>query len=126
MKYLYSEDVIALSGAKFGDVGQLLLAGKLDEAKARLLYWQSIFGDRYYVELHRTNRPHEETYIHSVVPLAIELGIPCVATNDVRFLEPSEFEAHEVRVCIGEGRALDDPRRDKKYSDQQYLKSAEP
>jgi DNA polymerase-3 subunit alpha len=47
---------------------------------------------------------------------------PVVATNDVRFIESSEFEAHEARVCIYEGRALDDPRRERRYSETQYLK----
>lgn len=57
--------------------------------------------------------------------LADKLGAPLVATNDVRFIKQEDFAAHETRVCIGEGRALDDPRRSKNYSDQQYLKSAE-
>ncbi|WP_410923534.1 hypothetical protein, partial [Pseudomonas aeruginosa] len=46
-------------------------------------------------------------------------------TNDVRFIKKEDFEAHETRVCIGEGRALDDPRRSKNYSEEQYLKSAD-
>jgi DNA polymerase-3 subunit alpha len=57
--------------------------------------------------------------------LAAELGLPVVATNDVHFLEADDFEAHEARVCIGESRTLDDPRRDRRFSDQQYLRSAE-
>jgi DNA polymerase III subunit alpha len=59
------------------------------------------------------------------VGLATEMQCPVVATNDVRFLKASEFEVHEARVCIGEGRTLDDPRRERRYSDQQYLRSAE-
>lgn len=43
----------------------------------------------------------------------------------MRFINQTDFEAHETRVCIGEGRALDDPRRSHNYSDQQYLKSPE-
>ncbi len=52
------------------------------------------------------------------------LAIPLVASNDVRFLDASDFEAHEARVCIASGRVLDDPKRPRDYSDQQYLKSA--
>ena len=48
-----------------------------------------------------------------------------MATNDVMFMFRSDFDAHEARVCIGESRTLDDPRRPKNYSDQQYLKTAE-
>ncbi len=46
-----------------------------------------------------------------------------MATNDVRFFKREEFEAHEVRVCINEGRALNDSRRERRYSEEQYLKS---
>ena len=48
-----------------------------------------------------------------------------MATNDVCFLDEDNFEAHETRVCIYQGRTLDDPRRERRYSPQQYLKSAE-
>ena len=57
--------------------------------------------------------------------MAAELGCPVVATNDVCFLKEEDFEAHETRVCIHDGRALDDPRRARSYSEQQYLRSAD-
>ncbi|MFT5388991.1 MAG: DNA polymerase-3 subunit alpha, partial [Porticoccaceae bacterium] len=50
---------------------------------------------------------------------------PVVATNDVRFIDRDEFEAHEARVCIYEGRSLDDPRRERRYSEQQFLRSSD-
>lgn len=121
----YSEGLIALSGAKEGEVGQALLSSTLDEAKNRLLELMAIFPDRFYLELHRTGREHEEEYIHSAVELAARVDCPVVATNDVRFFKAEDFEAHETRVCIREGRALDDPRRVRSYSEQQYLKSPE-
>ena len=83
----------------------------------------SVFPDRFYIELQRTGREEEEDYLHAAVDLAAQCSCPVVATNDVRFLEASEFEAHEARVCIGEGRTLDDPRRARLYSEQQYLRS---
>ncbi|MFT7128317.1 MAG: DNA polymerase-3 subunit alpha [Gammaproteobacteria bacterium] len=121
----YSEGLIALSGAKEGEVGQALLSSTMDEAKKRLLELMTVFPDRFYLELHRTGREHEEAYIHAAVELAAQVDCPVVATNDVRFFKAEDFEAHETRVCIREGRALDDPRRVRCYSDQQYLRSAE-
>src|SRR5690606_39989781 len=50
---------------------------------------------------------------------------PVVATNEVCFLSQDQFDAHEARVCINEGRTLDDPRRERRYSDQQYLRTPE-
>ena len=121
----YAEGVIALSGGKQGDIGQALLNGRDADARAALEFWQSTFSDRFYIELQRTGRADEEDYLHAAVALAAERACPVVATNDVRFLEAEEFEAHEARVCIGDGRTLDDPRRLRMYSDQQYLRSAE-
>ena len=116
--------LIALSGGREGDVGKALLAGNLEEAKRRAARWQEMFPDAFYIELHRTGRDSEEDYNVLAVNLAIELGCPVVATNDVRFLTQEEFEAHEVRVCIHDSRTLDDPRRERRYTDQQYLKTA--
>ncbi len=120
-----SEDVIALSGACFGDIGILLNKGRDEEAKNRLAYWMSIFPDRFYIELQRTSRAGEESYIHAVVPLATQLDCPVVATNDVRFLKRENFEAHEARVCIHDGVTIDDPRRKRRYTEEQYFKTPE-
>ncbi|OOZ37087.1 DNA polymerase III subunit alpha [Solemya velesiana gill symbiont] len=119
------EGVIALSGGRLGDVGRAILAGNRQDADRLLEQWLSIFGDRYYLEIHRTARANEEECLHASVDLALAHGVPVVATNEVRFLNSEDFEAHEVRVCIHEGRTLDDPRRPKNYSDQQYLRSIE-
>ncbi len=116
--------LICLSGAREGDVGQALLAGNPGRARALLDGWLQLFGDRYYLEVVRTGREHEEEYLHLAVELAGGRGVPVVATNDVRFLRSEEFGAHETRVCIHDGRTLDDPRRPRLYSDQQYLRSA--
>ncbi len=118
-----SEGVIALSAGAQGDVGQALVGGKLELARERASYWMKVYPQRYYLELHRTGREGDETHLHGAVQLAAQLQCPVVATNDVRFLDASEFEAHEARVCIGEGRTLDDPRRARTYTEQQYLRT---
>ncbi|SCW97626.1 DNA polymerase III, alpha subunit [Pseudomonas sp. NFIX10] len=120
-----SEGLIMLSAAKEGEIGLALLSGSPDEAETLARDWMAVFPDRFYIEVQRTNRPNDEEHLHAAVALADRIGAPLVATNDVRFIKQEDFEAHETRVCIGEGRALDDPRRSKNYSDQQYLKSAE-
>jgi DNA polymerase-3 subunit alpha len=121
----HARGLIALSGAKMGDVGKALLAGKRELALERARYWQSLYPGSYYLELQRTGRHGDEDCVHESVWLAEQLGVPVVATNDVHFLEAEDFEAHEARVCIGESRTLDDPRRERRFSDQQYLRSAD-
>ena len=117
--------LIVLSGAKLGDVGKALMAGKPELARERADYWRKLYPDSYYLELQRTGRPGDEDCLHLNLELAAEMDLPVVATNDVHFLEAEDFEAHEARVCIGESRTLDDPRRDRRFSDQQYLRSPE-
>ncbi len=117
--------LIALSGALQGEVGQALLAENQAQAKACAEYWAELFPECFYLELQRVGKPDEERYIKLAVDLAAELDLPVVATNDVRFINKSDYDAHEVRVCIHQGRVLDDARRPKDYTDQQYLRSAE-
>ncbi|GHE22332.1 DNA polymerase III subunit alpha [Halomonas urumqiensis] len=120
-----SDGLIALSGGRDGDIGRHLLSDHPDQARALLDEWNAAFPGRFYLELIRTGRPMEEECVHLSVDLAVASGTPVVATNDVRFLERDDFWAHETRVSIGEGRALDDSRRERKYSEEQYLKSPE-
>lgn len=115
--------LIALSGAQDGDIGQALLSNNPILAEQLAQQYQTLFPDRFYVEIARTGHPHQEDYNHAAVALAAKLGLPVVATNHVVFLKPEEFEAHEVRVCIQDGRILTDSRRPRRYTSQQYLRS---
>ena len=117
-------DVIVLSGARFGDVGRAIVNGKPEQAESLLKAWMADFPNRYYLELQRTGRENENALVAGSVALAEANACPVVATNDVRFLTADQFGVHEARVCIGEGRALDDPRRERRYSEQQYLRSS--
>ena len=115
--------LLALSGGPNGDLGRLSNEGKLEQIKQRIGFWRDQFGDRYYVEIMRTGREREERYTDAVLECAVATGTPVVATNDVRFLHAHEFDAHEARVCIHQGRVIADPRRPRDYSPSQYLKS---
>ncbi len=117
-----SDGLIVLSGFQ-GEVGQALLSGRPGPASDLLDNWMEAFPSRFYLELSRTGRAGEEEFLHAAVELATTRDCPVVATNDVRFLTAAQFDAHEARVCICEGRTLGDPRRERRYSEQQYLRS---
>src|SRR5262249_36903369 len=97
------EGLIALSGATEGDVGRALVNARERDAERLLTAWLALFPGRFYLELQRLGRPSEEAYIAGAVALAARCGVPVVATNDVRFLKPEQFESHEARVCIHDG-----------------------
>lgn len=121
----YAEGLIALSGGRSGTIGQALLAEDTQTAKQLATAFMKAFPNRFYLEIQRTGRADEAIYNERVISLAEALNLPLVATNDVRFLHEEDYDAHEARVCIHDGYTLDDPRRHKNYSSQQYLRSAE-
>jgi len=119
------DGLIALSGGLRGDIGNALITEHTKQAANLLESWQKTFPERFYLELTRTARPDEENYIQSALELADAAQVPVVATNDVRFVGMDDFEAHEARVCIQQGRSLSDSERPKEFSPEQYLKSPE-
>jgi DNA polymerase-3 subunit alpha len=120
-----TDGLICLSGNRDGLLGRALLNQQTEEIEAIVQHWKALFPNRFYLELVRTGREDEERFIHAALDLAIAHDLPVVATNDVRFIETDQFEAHEAKVCIHEGRQLDDPRRPRHYSEQQYLRTPE-
>ena len=120
-----NEGLILLSGGRMGDVGRSLLRGNSALVDECVAFYEEHFPDRYFLELIRTGRPDEESYLHAAVELAEARGLPVVATNDVRFIDSSDFDAHEIRVAIHDGFTLDDPKRPRNYSPQQYMRSEE-
>lgn len=120
-----AEGLIALSGASRGEIGKALIDGNTQQAAEFLSEWMAVFPDSFYLEIQRTGRRNDETLVHASALLANQMGCPLVATNEVMFLYEDDFEAHEARVCINQGRTLADPSRPKDYSDQQYFRSTE-
>ena len=119
----HNDGLIALSCGREGNVGRAILNNNEDAASKYIDEWMELFPDRFYLELQRTNRQHEEIYIDHAIKLADKFNVPVVATNDVRFLTENDFDAHEARYCIQQSFTLNDPRRPHLYSPQQYLKS---
>jgi DNA polymerase-3 subunit alpha len=115
--------LIALSGADGGTVGQALLAGDRRRAAAAARRLAELFPGRFYIELQRAGLPTNEAHVRAAVPLAAELQLPAVATHPVQFLAPDDFDAHEARVCIANGETLADPRRQKRFTREQYFKT---
>jgi DNA polymerase-3 subunit alpha len=105
--------------------GKLLVAQRERDAQDNLYALRRHFGDGLYLEITRTARAGEDAFNAQALQLAARLDLPVLASNDVRFLEADDFEAHEARVCIQQGQQLSDPRRPRDYSPEQWLKPAD-
>ncbi len=116
--------LIMLSGAQSGPVGQALMQGDTQRATDMALQLSTMFTHRFYLELQRAGRADDERHVSQAVQLAARLHLPVVATHPVQFLEPDDYEAHEARVCIAEGEILGNNRRVRRFTREQYFKSA--
>ena len=119
------KDLIGLSGGMDGDIGRALIAGHAREAAELLRRYQKTFDGNFFIEITRTNRSGEKEYEARALEMASRENAPLVATNAVRFISPGDFEAHEIRTCIHQGRVLDDPRRPRAFTAEQYLRTPE-
>ncbi|MEE8308739.1 MAG: DNA polymerase III subunit alpha, partial [Gammaproteobacteria bacterium] len=117
--------LIAMVGPRRSHFAQALESGSPQRAEGILGRWAKVFPGRLYLEVQRIGAPGETNYLQAAVDLGARMSLPLVATNDVRFLRADDFEAHEARVCIHQGRALNDTTRPKHYSGEQHLKSPE-
>jgi DNA polymerase-3 subunit alpha len=87
--------------------------------------YMGLFHNRFYLELQRIGKLNEEAENQEALDIAAKFNLPVVATNNVRFLIAEDFEAHEARVCIHDGFVLNDQKRPKRYTPNQYLRTAE-
>ena len=115
--------LIALTGGPRGPIDTALAGGQAEQAASRLASLEKIFADRLYVEIQRHGLAEEAAVEPQLLDLAYARALPIVATNEVYFAAPSDFEAHDALLCIAEGRyVVEDDRR--KASAEHYLKSA--
>ena len=132
----HAEGLIVCSACLAGEVPRLILKGDIKGAEERILWYKSIFGEDYYLELQRhevtnpTQRANRETYPLQqqanavIIELAHKHGIKLVCTNDVHFVDEDNAEAHDRLICLGTSKDLDDPNR-MLYSKQEWFKTRE-
>ena len=130
----YHEGIIVCSACLGGEIPQLIMAGKTAEAEKAIMWYKSIFGDDYYLEIqrHKTDKEgaDQTTYqkqkkVNAVImELARKTGTKVIATNDVHFVEEEHAEAHDRLICLSTGKDIDDPTR-MRYTKQEWLKTPE-
>ena len=117
-------DILVISGGKDSHIFEYLKRNNISDTNKVIDQFTKYFKDDFILEVQRTNRPDEAEYFKNVLPLAINRGIPLVATNDVLFANQDDYEVHETKVCINTSKTLNDPNREKIFSEQQYFKSS--
>jgi len=122
----HAEGLIGLSGCLKGEVAGALSRGNFEAGKRAVAGYQDIFGkENFFIELMDHGLPKQTAILPDLLRLSSDTGAPLVATNDSHYLRRDDAFAHEVLLCIGMGKTLEDERRMRFYNDEFYVKSSE-
>ncbi len=120
----YHQHLIFLSGCRRGEVPFLILQGKMDAARAAAERYIAICGrDNFYLELINDLLPHTAHLNRALAELAEELGLRTVATNNVHYVQKSDFPLHDTLTCIRTLTQLEDIHPERRLNAENYLKS---
>src|SRR5438105_2304591 len=119
----YSEGLIGLSGCLAGEVNSAIQSNNVDKARQAAAEYRDILGaENFFMELH-DHGMEEQHQCNRVLPqIAKDLGVGLVAANDVHFLRRTDHDAHDVMLCIGTGKMVQDENR-MRYAPELYFKS---
>ncbi len=130
----YHEGLIVCSACLGGELPQLIMAGKINEAEATIRWYKKIFGDDYYIELqrHQTTDPQGDKEVFQrqqevnpvLIDLARQTGTKIIASNDVHFVRKDDATAHDILICLNTGNKLTDANR-MHYTREEWLKKPE-
>jgi DNA polymerase-3 subunit alpha len=120
----HTKGLIALSGCLRGDVQEMLMADKYEDARRLAYEYQDMFGrGNFFLELQDHGLEPDRKVIPQVRRLALDTGMPLVATNDAHYLKANDPRAHEAMLCIQTGRTLSDPNHMRFDTPEFYLKT---
>ena len=117
------DDIFVIVGAENSEIFSLIINNKEVDAIELIKSYKTDFNDNFIIEIQNTGKDSQKIFMASILPIASKLSIPVIATNDVLFGDKEDFEIHETKVCINSGKTLNDPNREKLYSEEQFFKS---
>ncbi len=120
----YHEGLIVTSACLGGELPQLILQSKYDQAREVAQWYKKVFGDDYYLEIQDHGSQEDRIVNVELVKIGQELDIKVIATNDSHFISCYDVEAHDALLCIQTGKLIEEDKR-MRYSGTEYLKSAE-
>ena len=118
-----SGNILVIAGGPSSNIFNLAKHKKNQDLKTELMSFKEIFKDDFCIELQRVGRNFEEEFIQCILPLASELLIPVIVSNDAMFSQKEDFDIHETKVCINTGKTLNDSNREKFFTPEQFFKS---
>jgi DNA polymerase-3 subunit alpha len=119
----YHEGLIATSACIKGKVPDLAIRGEFEKALQAAREFAELFEGHFYLEVQNHQLPEELQWYQAARRISAMTGIPCVLTNDTHYTLPEHWEAHDVHLCIGTGKDLQDPNRLRYEPHEYWVKS---
>ena len=122
----HAKGLIGLSSCLKGEVATGIRTEQQQRAVSAAAAYRDILGPgNFFLEMQFQGIEDQKIVNTGLQPIARDLGLPLVATNDVHYLQNSDFKPHDVLLCIGTGKGVNDADRLRYHGDQFYLKTAE-
>src|SRR5262245_6352109 len=120
----HSEGLIGLSACLGSECAQTLMKQGREKAKEVISEYASLFEPgMFFLELMPNGLPEQDVVNGEYRTLGRELGVPLVATNDCHYVERGDARAHEILMCIQQGKTIHDEKRLHHKTDAYYIKS---
>jgi DNA polymerase III subunit alpha len=122
----HSKGLIGLSSCLKGEVASALKVEQARPALEAAGRLQDILGkNNFFLEMQYQGIEEQLVVNKGLIPLARELDLPLIATNDVHYLRQGDYQPHDILLCIGTGKTVNDAQRMRYTGDQFFLKTAE-
>lgn len=127
----YKEDIIVLSGNLYGEIPSKVLNVGEHQAEEALMWWKSVFGDDFYLELMRHGQEDEDRVNQTLLAFSEKHGVKVVATNNTYYGNKADANAHDILLCVKDNEKQSTPiGRGRGYrfgmpNQEYYFKSSE-
>jgi DNA polymerase-3 subunit alpha len=120
----HSKGIICLSGCMQSEINQNLLNNDYDKALKTASQYKDIFGaNNFYLELQDNQIERQNELVDLAMKISQDVGLKTVATNDIHYMEPDDYFAHDALLCINTGKSINDTKRMRMSTNEFYFKS---
>jgi DNA polymerase-3 subunit alpha len=121
----HSRGLIGLSSCLKGEIACEIRAEQARKAVAAAAAFRDILGDgNFFLEMQYQGIDEQRVVNNGLLPIARDLHMPLVCTNDVHYLREGDSKPHDILLCIGTAKSVNDAQRLRYHGDQFFLKSA--
>jgi DNA polymerase III subunit alpha len=122
----HSKGLIGLSSCLKGEVATGIRTEQQQKAIHAAAAYRDILGrENFFLEMQYQGIDEQRRVNVGLQPIAKDLGLDLVVTNDVHYLQNSDYKPHDILLCIGTGKTVNDAERLRYHGDQFFLKTAE-